>query len=294
MTQTTGDYNFEHGFYVIGVFDVLGQRSRLMEPISFPPTTEEETQRAAQNLQDTALAVDRFRHLFRRQFEERRRVLAEEASEVPAPQRARLEASLGWNLVDWGMSDTWCAAVRLEADPGAAGVTAAAVGIRRLLEAAAATWLMSLATAHPIRGGMEIGTATEMREGDVYGAALVEAYRLESAIAGGPRIVLGERLVEWLQNARRDPDVEEAARVVRDCRSLLRRDPSDWRAVVDVLGPWARPGGPSHLPFLREAFNRAYDHVRRELRRHEEAESETLADRYRALLAYFDERAADW
>ena len=62
---------------------------------------------------------------------------------------------------------------------------------------------------------------------DVYGAALAEAYRLESEVAGGPRIVLGEQLVAWLQDARWDPDVEGAARVARDCCSLLRRDPSD-------------------------------------------------------------------
>ena len=121
MVQPTDDYNFERGFYVIGVFDVLGQRSRLIEPISFPPTTEAEAQRAAANLQETTLAVDRFRQLFRQQFDDRRRVLVEEASRVPGRLQARFETSLAWNLVDWGMSDTWCVAVRLEAGTGAGG-----------------------------------------------------------------------------------------------------------------------------------------------------------------------------
>ena len=225
MIQTTDGHNFEPGFYVIGVFDVLGQRSRLMEPLSFPPNTEAEAQRVRRNLEETVLAVDRFRQLFRQQFNDRRRVLEEEASRVPAPHRAGFEASLSWNLVDWGMSDTWCVGVRLEAGSGVAGATAAAVGMRRLLQSAAATWLLTLATGRPIRGGMEIGTATEMREGDVYGAALAEAYHLESEVAGGPRIVLGEQLVEWLQDMRWDADVEDAARVAIDCCSLLRAGP---------------------------------------------------------------------
>lgn len=296
MAQTTDDYNFEPGFYVIGVFDVLGQRSRLLEPITFPPTTDEERQAVVRNLMDTAIAVDRFRRLFRRQFDERRGALAEEASRVPEPDRAQFEAALGWNLVDWGWSDTWCVAVRLEAGSGATGAAAMMIGVRRLLEAAAATWLFSMATRLPIRGGVEIGHAVGMREGDVYGQALVEAHRLESNVAAGPRIVLGENLVAALQEARRDADdgYQGAAELAAHCCSLLRRDPSDWRAAVDVLGSWAQPGGSSHSQFLQEAFNRAHEYVRAELRRHEGTGCEKLAARYRALLAYFDERAPAW
>ena len=296
MTQTTDEHNFEPGFYVIGIFDVLGQRSRLVEPITFPPRTDDETEAVVRNLRDTAIAVDRFRRLFRGQFDERRVVLAEEVSQVPASHRAQVEAALGWNLVDWGWSDTWCVAVRLEAGSGATGAAAMMIGVRRLLEAAAATWLFSMATGIPIRGGVEIGQAVGMREGDIYGQALVEAHRLESNVAAGPRIVLGEDLVAALQEARRDADdrYQGAAELAAHCCFLLRRDPSDWRATVDVLGSWAQPGGPSHNPFLQEAFNRAHEYVRAELRRHESTGCEKLAARYRALLAYFDERAPAW
>ena len=97
MAQTTDEHNFkpEPGFYVIGVFDVLGQRSRLLEPITVPPTTDDERQAVVRNLRDTAIAVDRFRRLFRGQFDERRGALAEEASRVPEPYRTQFEATLG-------------------------------------------------------------------------------------------------------------------------------------------------------------------------------------------------------
>ena len=50
MTQTTDEHNFEPGFYVIGIFDVLGQRSRLVEPITFPPRTDDETEAVVRDL----------------------------------------------------------------------------------------------------------------------------------------------------------------------------------------------------------------------------------------------------
>lgn len=293
MTQPADEHHFELGFYVIGVFDVLGQRDRIRKPISFHPRADAEAQALDRYVMDTAGAVDLFRRLFRTHFEERRTALEQEASRAPA-LRPMVEASLAWNLVDWGMSDTWCVAVRAES--GGAGATAAMVGIRRLIEAAAAAWFFSMAQGVPIRGGVEIEHAVAMREGDIYGLALVEAHRLESEVAEGPRIVLGEGLVDALQEARRDLDAEYqgAAGLAAGCCSLLRRDPSDWRAVVDVLGSWPQPAGPSHRDTLRTEFRRAHGFVRNELLSHEEAGRETLAARYRALLAHFEDRAPAW
>ena len=151
---------------------------------------------------------------------------------VPEPQRTAFRAALASNIVSWGMSDAFCVAVPLEAGSGATGAMAAMADVRRLLEVAAATWLFSFAEGDPIRGGMEIGTAAKMRENDVYGAALVEAYHLESNVARAPRIVVGEQLVSALQDLRQDPDVNfQGAAVVRntvllDAQARCRRQDS--------------------------------------------------------------------
>ena len=50
-----------------------------------------------------------------------------------------------------------------------------------------------------IRGGIDLGLAMDIDEGEIYGPALARAYNLESGIAKYPRIVIGEGLTRYLQ-----------------------------------------------------------------------------------------------
>ena len=225
MTQQTQEQDApEVGYYVIGVFDILGQSRKLLQPTSFPLTTADEEQRVVRNLTEAVAAVDRFRNLFQLSFHERQRAFEQYASEVPEPERAAFRSALASRILGWRMSDTYVVAIPLQAGSGATGAMAAMADVRRSLEVAVAAWLLSLAAGDPIRGGMEIGTAAKMGENEVYGAALVHAYRLESKVAGGARIVVGQQLLETLQGASQDPDVNfrGAARFATDCCSMLR------------------------------------------------------------------------
>ena len=161
MTHRIAEQDLKLGYYVIGVFDVLGQSRKLLRPMSFSPRTHVEERLVADKLRETVIAVDRFRDLFQRQFDERRKAFDQDASLVPEPQRTAFRAALASNIVSWGMSDAFCVAVPLEAGSGATGAMAAMADVRRLLEVAAATWLFSFAEGDPIRGGMEIGTAAK-------------------------------------------------------------------------------------------------------------------------------------
>ena len=293
MTQPIDEHRLEMGFYVIGVFDVLGQRRRLLRPMTFPPTTEAEEQLVRRNLLDTVVPVDRFRQLFQRQLDERAGAFEDDATRVPEAERAEFRAAMAPNMVSWGFSDTYCVAIPLTPGTGATGAMATMANVRRLLEVTAVTWLASLAENDPIRGGVEIGTATRMRESDVYGAALVEAHRIESKVAGRPRIVVGEDLVAALRDVRRDPDVRYrgAARFATDCWSMLRRE-SDGHMALDVLGSsWARL---ERRQQLRDLFDRAHDNVCGQLEEHRRAGDRTLIERYGLLLAYFDDHFDRW
>lgn len=183
------------GFYVIGVFDILGQSRKLRAPVDLPPTTEVDEQAMAHSLKTTAGAVDRFRRLFQRQFTQRKQTFEDDAAEVPESQRATFRAALAPRILTWGMSDTQCVAVPLEAGSGAIGAMAALADVRRSLQVVALTWLVSLAEGTPFRGGVELGYAVQMRENDIYGKALIDAYHLESRVAKWPRIAVGEKLV---------------------------------------------------------------------------------------------------
>ena len=293
MTQTTDEYVFVARFYVIGVFDILGQSRKLLRPMTFPAATTEEAQRIRSNLEETVIAVDRFRQLFQQQFDARRSAFDDDAAQLPEPERAAFTAALASNIVSWGISDAYCVAIPIEAGSGAPGAMAAMADVRRALEVAAAMWLISLSFGDPVRGGIEIGTAATMRENDIYGAALVEAYRLESEVAGGPRIVVGEQLVAALREAAQDPDANYrgAARYAANCLSMLRQDVDD-KTAVDVLGgSWATP---ARRQLLQNVFARAHDNAQRQLQEHQEKGCRKLVSRYETLLAYFAEHAASW
>ena len=277
----------ELSHYVIGYFDVLGQSGSLVQPGSFPPS-EKQFQEQGQQARRAIHAVDHLRRLFRGQFETfaKGETLKRLQSERPSPQRADLAAALASKIVNWGMSDAYVAAVPLARGPGLGAVA----DVYRLLLAAAVVWLTSLAMGNPIRGGVEVGTAAPLGDNEVYGEGLVRAYRLESRAAQWPRIVVGQRLLETLRDVR-DRRIEPTASFARDCCLLLRQDLDD-RAVVDVLGrAMARLVGRSDL---HEAFPKAHDHVRGQIRLHRDAGDCKLVSRYETLLAYFDEQAPLW
>src|SRR3990172_5426363 len=75
------------------------------------------------------------------------------------------------------------------------GIKAPITGVFAALGASASTFLVSLAAEQVCRGGIEIGLAGEIQEGEIYGHALYEAYHLESEVAHYPRIVVGEGLI---------------------------------------------------------------------------------------------------
>ena len=282
------------GYYVVGVFDILGQSRKLLQPVSLPARTDDERRRVVDNLRGTVDVVRGFRRLFRQQFDMFAKAAAAErvASQLPAAQRDEFRVAVVSRIVSWGMSDTYVVAVPL-ARPSTA---AAMADIYRLLVAAAGVWLNTLATDNPMRGGVEIGTAIEIGENEVYGQALVMAHYLESRVAGAPRIVVGEQLVASLQDAQRrteDPDVDvrRAANIATMCCSLFRQDP-DGKTVIDALGNvMARFDSGSHF---RDVLARAHDNARSQLRRHREEENDKLVSRYEVLLAYFDEQAPKW
>ena len=283
------------GEYVIGVFDILGQNRKLLQPVNYPPRTDEEMQRVDRITEETSGAVRWFRDLFARQFRVRRAAFELEVMQMQTEQHDEFREAMELNIVSWGMSDTYIVAVPVDRS-STPGHMAAMANVRRLFEVAAVTWLAALADNNPIRGGVEIGAAIGMSESEVYGQALAKAYRLESRIAGWPRIVVGEKLVAMLRELRerrQDPDVhtQGAAEFATRCCSLLRHDP-DGKAAIDVLGRERASASPAE--FRRVVFPGAHANVRNQLRSHQAAEDTKLVSRYTTLLAYFDEHATLW
>ena len=290
MTQQTHEPEFKLGHYVIGFFDILGQSGKLCR-LSFPPRNIDEEERMAK---EAVATVNRLRGLFQQYFDERRTEVEQAVSESTESHREAWRELLVPRIVSWGISDAYCVAVPLrERGSGTAGAFATIVDLLRAFEAAAITWLFSLAAGAPIRGGMEIGTAASIGENEVYGAPLARAHYLESKVAEWPRIVVGEHLVEFLKDHRQD-DLDLGPAVVNFadcCWSMLRKDRDD-RMTIDALGgSWATP---ERRRRNSDMFARAYATVDSQLRAHDAAGCTKLVQRYEKLLAYFNSHASIW
>ena len=282
------------GYYMIGVFDVLGQSRALRDQTGVPLSDDRvERQRIVTNLKDTAGVVLGFRKLFRKFFEGGARPTGR-ADSLPEPQRTEMRAALASHVVCWGVSDSIFVAVPLARSRHPA---ARAGDVFRSLLAAGSMWLLGLGSNHPIRGGMEIGTGIDVEPGEIYGQALEAAYRLESRVAACPRIVVGPNCVEFLEAVKRsgrasDEGSTMAASVADLCLSMLWRD-TDGHTIVDGLGRTMLEQC-RDVPDFRGEIPRAYDNVCTRCRDFRDSGNTKLALRYEAVRAYFNARAPIW
>lgn len=76
--------------------------------------------------------------------------------------------------------------------------------LKFMLLSLAEVFLGMLAKGIPLRGGVDIGIAIESSDGQIYGRALSKAYDLESNVAQSIRIVIGQELVDLLDEAASD------------------------------------------------------------------------------------------
>lgn len=152
--------------------------------------------------------------------------------------------------------------------------------------------LVQLAAGHPIRGGIDVATGIEV-DGELFGAAYVRAYELESKRARYPRLVVGEGVVPYLQASMNVPGDEDERRVERsmaeECLAFVKKD-TDGELMVDYARACAHQrllGEEPGATLLREA--RAF--ARRERARFQgqtDPESLKLFERYSQLVRSLD------
>ena len=168
-------------------------------------------------------------------------------------------------------------------------------------------FLEFLAEGMVFRGGMEIGPAGEITEGDIYGPALKQAHDLESKEALYPRIVVGKGVCEYLEQyvaEKKSADWKKrySAHMAEYARSFLGNDSSDGKCIVDYLGAglhnWLLLGkdhSPNALPSARVSVQKAHGFVKSEGARFKAEKNEKLRHRYEDLmLPYFASRMHLW
>ena len=81
---------------------------------------------------------------------------------------------------------------------------------------------------NPLRGGIDIAWGTELRPGELYGPAIARSYELESEVAQYPRVVVGPRMIEFLQVIAGLPPSDNFFRysstLAKQCLQMVLRD----------------------------------------------------------------------
>lgn len=269
------------GDYCVALIDILGQQEALRKFKELPRTEEEKTEfiRVAK---ETFGVIDGIRNFFKSFYS------SYINTKVPSPLNEMMKTDLKFQ----GFSDTIIIYLPLATEGGRIPIN----DIYAALLACGATFLYSLATGHPLRGGIEIGIAAEIYEGEIYGPALSEAYRLESVVAQYPRIVVGNELASYLWGHKDSNELDIQAKfdkgVSELCLGLLTQD-VDGCLIVDYLGEGFMKTVDCR-PLDDDIVNKAYQFVTGEAKKWREQRNTQLAFRYVLLRNYFRGRLALW
>lgn len=155
---------------------------------------------------------------------------------------------------------------------------------------AGALCFLGLAHKQPIRGAIETAWGVELHENELYGAVVANSYVLESQIAQYPRIVVGEKTMDYLNAYIASPadTTDILALYNRNCAQLclnMTAIDQDGHHVIDYLGnEFTRSvtnSGSSEL------FKLAYKFICEQYELHKENKNSKLALRYTWLRGYF-------
>ncbi|MFI5092972.1 MAG: hypothetical protein ACHQIK_05985 [Candidatus Acidiferrales bacterium] len=270
--------NYILGHHLVAFLDVLGQRERFRE-LQLPNTPEDHG-RVEQVLKDTAGFVSDLRDSFRSQFE------AFAAGIATGPLRG--QGSVRPRLI--GFSDSFVASVPLRNDKED---LIPIVSVFSALFAASILMLISLDSKHALRGGIDVGLATEIAAGEIYGTALERAYLLECQRAKYPRILIGDNLWSYLSAALLEfgkstmPSTKAAKAIVQKMMGLVSTD-TDGERILDYLGPVvAELMNPQEA---KKMVQPAYDFILTEQQRLFSTGDAKLSERYGLLRQYFESR----
>jgi hypothetical protein len=265
--------------YVVAFVDLLGQSAVLsaLDDIDLSSATPEMLQ---PKFAEAFAPVLVLRQDIDRYFEE-----AERSPDPRLPEQARQMILDGRQVLRFAMSDSMVLAVPLA---GAQIEGLRVVGISHLFQCLVSTMFVSLFRQSPIRGAIDLGLATQLSAGEIYGGALARAHRAESKCADYPRIVVGRRVTHFLRVVRDmkgDSIAQQFARQTADrCLQMLGRD-HDGCTVLDYLGPYFHNA--SYSEISTERVQAAFDWARSEARRFEAAGRGEISRKYYQLASYF-------
>lgn len=276
--------HFQLGNHLVAFLDVLGQREKFRALRQ--PQNPQEAATVGEALRQTAGFVLDLRRAFNQQFKSFEAGCTNVKRHTKLPVRPRFV----------GFSDSFVASVPLRND---GGDLVPIVTVFSALSSAAVVMLMSLASKHALRGGINVGLATEIGPQEIYGSALESAYLLESKQAGYPRIVIGDDLWRYFDAAlanfrtQTTPIARSITAITARMMGLMTTD-ADGKRVLDYLGQTmfehAAPDGSQREYLVKPT----YEFVLAEQKRINKRQNAKLIERYEAFRSYIESRLPLW
>ncbi|MFH1911658.1 MAG: hypothetical protein ABIK91_06530 [Pseudomonadota bacterium] len=279
---------FQH--YLIIFLDILGQR-RSLRNIRDLPTNETDKADFIRALKETIGKVDALRTLFHTFFVEAKSYQPD-ISHVPAQYQQEFISCQQSEAYFYGFSDSIIIAVPLGSnDENCTAIN----GVYSAFIAASGISLMALSGKTALRGGLDVGIATQIKDKEIYGPALERAYYLESNFAEYPRLVVGKELMSYLHGVEnqqtRSRSGEVAKSIARFCREMIIQD-TDGFPILDFMGKNAKEVSDNSVD--SDLVKKAGDFVESQYKKYSSEENHKLSSRYFRLLRYFKWRAKLW
>jgi hypothetical protein len=275
--------------YFVAFVDLLGESNRLAAINSIPKSEAEKIA----NLRATAEAasvVRNVRNSFAEFFKERP-IEPGVLEQHPVERREEFASIIRRKAVQIGFSDSFTISIPLTPVPKETPFVALARGAYDMSMALLGLGTLSLAALQqgiPLRAGIDIGLGTEMFPNEIYGPALLSAYRLECTVAEYPRTVFGETFFAYLcylEDLPKEVILNEfTAKMVARCREFSCPAPDDGWPMLHYLSPVVMAAPGDFVKARKEAEN----WVRGELARYGKERNEKLYRRYVRLSRYFD------
>lgn len=281
-------------FYLVGFFDILGQRESLRK-ITQLPSDEKENLQFIDLIKKSYGKVFSIRKAFQTYFDAAINQ-PPNVSLVSPENREEFLASQKVNIHSYGLSDSFIIAVPLMSeDENCTAIN----GVNSAFVAVGGIGLMALSTGIVVRAGLDVGIASLIDEKEIYGPALERAFKLESELAEYPRFLVGKELItylNWVENQKPKTRLGLCAKnMAKFCREMIVQD-TDGRFMLDFLGNPVRD-------LLKDAYGDsdakdtakvAYNFVVSQYQKYIEQSDDRLAACYFKLLSYFQSRKSVW
>jgi hypothetical protein len=276
--------------YLIIFLDILGQRSNLRN-IRDLPTNETDKANFIKALKETIGKVDAVRECFHTFFTEAKSYQTD-ISHVPPQYQQEFISCQKSEVYFYGFSDSIIIAVPLGSDDENC---TAINGVYSAFVAASGISLMALSAKTALRGGLDVGIGTQIKDSEIYGPALERAYYLESNLAEYPRLVVGKELVDylyWVEHQQSTSPHGEVAKIIATfCREMIIQD-TDGLLMLDFMGRKAREVADNSVN--SDLVKQAGDFVESQYKKYFGEENHKLVSRYFRLWRYFKSRAKLW